>query len=339
VAGCAHGQVWAAAGGRRVKLGEVRDSRDLRLQVCLNRLVLVALKRHPLVVFDAGAALPLLKGSPSREAEVELCGDGNKSKSGGLGALLELDSSRVLVACGRGIGKGHIFLLVVGPDAVSLEHLCSVSPSGNTIVAMQWSVKGALVTVTSEKVAQLWSLATHHKGWPSAVTASGTGVFFQLTAGQAARVPFEPAALAAAAFGGDEGAALRLVADFSRLSALEPAPGEWLRGSGEAGAPWAQLFPPRLLDPLAYDGDVDGAGRPHGTGEMQLASPAASTSAPGARASGTASARCATRAISSSTRAGGATGCVTASARSASPTASSTRAGSCPGAGTAWAGC
>ncbi len=271
VAGCAHGQVWAAADGRRVKLGEVRDSRDLRLQVCLNRLVLVALKRHPLVVFDAGAALPLLGGSPSREAEVELCGDGNNSKSGGLGALLELDSSRVLVACGRGIGKGHIFLLVLGQDAVSLEHLCSVSPSGNTIVAMQWSAEGALVTVTSEKVAQLWLLAAHCKGWPSAVSAGGADGFFQLTAGKAARVPFEPAALSAAAFGGDEGAALRLVADFARLSALEPAPAEWLRGNGEAGAPWAQLFPPRLLDPLAYDGDVDGAGRPHGTGEMQLA--------------------------------------------------------------------
>jgi hypothetical protein len=267
VAGCAHGQVWAAAGGTRVKLGEVRDSRDLRLQVCLGRLVLVALKRHPLVVFDAGAALPLLGGSPSRDAEVELCGNGNNSKSGGLGALLELDGSRVLLACGRGIGKGHVFLLVVGTGAVTLEHLCSVSPSGNTIVAMQWSAEGALVTVTSEKVAQLWSLATHREGWPRVVSG---GAAFQLTAGQAARVPFEPAALAAAAFGGDEGAALRLVADFERLSALEPAPAEWLRGSGEAGTPWAQLFPPRLLDPLAYDGDVDGAGRPHGTGEMQL---------------------------------------------------------------------
>ncbi|CAK9071828.1 Radial spoke head 10 homolog B [Durusdinium trenchii] len=251
--------------GRRAKLGEAGATNRIqeagvKVECCAGRFVLVGVKRGsktPLQIYDVGDVL----GKPDKLAEVTSESLAlpvvASTKLRGLGAVQEMPDGSLLVACGRGIGKAHVWRCRIRGQDCSMEYNGSMTASANTIEAMAFSKDGdKLVTVAVEGLTQLWNLRHNSAGSPEDAP-------FELRPAQAQRLELSLASVESVL--GDRERSERLLEEVDRFSS-EPKIQDWVQ---RKGYPWTVLFPPRLLDPSVYDGDVDEAGRPHGFGIQQ----------------------------------------------------------------------
>ena len=172
------------------------------------------------------------------------------------------------LACGLGIGVAHLWTLEQGGIA---KYEGRVKAKGSTIVAMALSTGGGtLITATrSSNKALVWDLACLQQ----AAAARGCGSTFDGKPGSDAKA----VAISAVALGDFMGhrAAAQFIAEHGRSQAGLQQAGSVrdfvLRAAQEeegGGARWGGLFPVRLLDQDAYDGETNERGVPHGIGEQ-----------------------------------------------------------------------
>ncbi|GBG29967.1 MORN repeat-containing protein 4 [Hondaea fermentalgiana] len=272
--GFAHGEIWMLdeKTGIRIQLGTVAGTSlqdaDVKVLTCLGQFVFVGAKRgtrNVLQVFNVGPVLgnasALRASSPD---SLSLAFDSH-TKHRGLGAVRAVaNASRdpergqaVLVACGRGIGKAHLWRFWLKPESqssIQIDYVGGIGTKTNTIDAIALSACGNILVVTSamENLAQAWHLPAQE-------------VPFELRSSSAQRINTDLDSLQNALLG-DSAAASQL----GREHASHGRDNNLLDLIQSRGEPWPRLFPPRLLDPAAYDGDTDAQGRPHGVGSQLL---------------------------------------------------------------------
>mmetsp|Transcript_9928 Transcript_9928/g.19483 ORF Transcript_9928/g.19483 Transcript_9928/m.19483 type:complete len:745 (-) Transcript_9928:36-2270(-) len=273
LAGVAHGEIWMLdlTTNIRVLLGEVVTSGNLQdphvnVVTCLGRYIFVGAKRgsrNVLQAFDVhsvvGNAARLRKAQPY---DLALDFESHSKQRGLTGVqvlLTGLEDPRgqpVLVGSGRGIGRAHLWRFWLHPSKfdVEVEYIGSAAARTNTITSIGFSACGKRVAVTnlSESFAQLWELPDGEEP-------------FDLRSGHSKRVDLTVDAICEALLGHRE-AAEKLLNEHAQFS-HEPNIEDILQSRG---SPWTRLFPPRLLDPAAYDGDTNEKGQPHGIGTQRM---------------------------------------------------------------------
>eukprot|EP00516_Mucochytrium_quahogii_P000154 CAMPEP_0203759424 /NCGR_PEP_ID=MMETSP0098-20131031/12442_1 /ASSEMBLY_ACC=CAM_ASM_000208 /TAXON_ID=96639 /ORGANISM=" , Strain NY0313808BC1" /LENGTH=682 /DNA_ID=CAMNT_0050652363 /DNA_START=534 /DNA_END=2579 /DNA_ORIENTATION=- len=284
LAAFALGEIWLydVTTANRWLLGEAGSHNSVnlvgvRVLTCFGRYVFVGEKRTtkaPLQVFDVSRVI----GKSQEEGKVLRVECGSNKKHRGLGCILPLKDSFVLIGSGRGIAKGYVWLFHMSGEETWSVFLGSVTVSSNTISAMRFCEGGSqLVTVGYDGVIQVWDIAEFvHRALVSKDPLNIQP--FDLRTGQGRRIAIDDIAIYEEMVSGsrpelmqarvlgesikDHSCAVRVLEDHSQFG-KEVDIQDFIR---QKGGIWEKLFPPRLLDPTAYDGEFDDQGRAHGFG-------------------------------------------------------------------------
>ena len=274
IAGWYAGEVWFLneKNGERFKLCDAGRANFSEYGVCLiscfGRYLFIGEKtsrKHPLRIFDVDRILTTKDSIIDAEKLlIDIEADGKQRGLCAISSISDEYSGPVfLLACGHGIGTAHIWKFSECENqGHMMKYLGKLNAAGNTILAMQFSSCGSfLVTITSDEVAQKWKIPSHFSDADSSAT-------FDIKAKEGQRVAVDMLSLTEA-FGGEQMLSSRLLSKFNRSRIIRDVP-LWLKEAENVNINWGKLFPPRLLDPLAYDGDVDDQGIPHGFGTQAV---------------------------------------------------------------------
>jgi len=216
------------------------------------------LSRQPLQVFDAG---PVLGNEPRlekvRPGRLELDFEAQGRQRGLAAIHVAQNDERCLelwIGTGRGIGRAYIWKMMISGGTIEYMRLCgSLLIHSSTLLAIAFSECGKRVGTigAGDEFAEIWQIEELMRANDESM---------EIPRRHSKRVPLGDAERLEEELSSKERARIflldlnqRTVEDFLRT---------------EETATWRDLFPPMLLDPNAYDGEVNAKGLPHGNGRQ-----------------------------------------------------------------------
>jgi len=244
VCGSTLGEVWMKRRGDKQRdfLGTLHNTPSFRgIKVFNAGPFLWTGSRNDFKVFDT-----------RNKQEVIIGDDFQQRRFRGLGDVLMRDDT-FLAAFGRGVGKAYVWRFEMQEENVmSSKYLGAIHARSNTIAVLKFSDCGKFLISTTHgfDIFQVWNLE------------QATIPFdFKTSQSVSSRATLDTPTLEK--WLGSREAALSVL-EQHRYFDNDSDPREYHKTSPE----WESPFPLRLLEPFAYDGDVDSFGRPNGYGEQ-----------------------------------------------------------------------